>query len=89
MARPGGNATGFITHEFGFAGKWLELLKEMVPSVRRAAVMRDSAIGSQMAIFGSIQSVAPSGSSCAQSIRAIPARSSALSLRSQASQMAA
>src|SRR5262249_17478193 len=32
MARPGGNSTGFITHEFGFAGKWLELLKEMVPS---------------------------------------------------------
>jgi putative ABC transport system substrate-binding protein len=60
MARPGGNATGFITHEFGFAGKWLELLKEMVPSVTRAVVMRDSAIGSQMAIFGSIQSVAPS-----------------------------
>jgi putative tryptophan/tyrosine transport system substrate-binding protein len=60
MARPGGNATGFITHEFGFAGKWLELLKEMVPSVTRAAVMRDSAIASQVALFGSIQSVAPS-----------------------------
>jgi putative ABC transport system substrate-binding protein len=90
MARPGGNATGFITHELGFAGKWLELLKEMVPSVRRAAVMRDSAIGSQMAIFGSIQSGHRRlGSSCAQSIRAIPARSSALSLRSQATQMAA
>jgi putative ABC transport system substrate-binding protein len=60
MARPGGNSTGFITHEFGFAGKWLELLKEMAPGVTRAAVMRDSAIGSQIAIFGSIQSVGPS-----------------------------
>jgi putative tryptophan/tyrosine transport system substrate-binding protein len=60
MARPGGNSTGFITHEFGFAGKWLELLKEMVPSIRRAAVMRDSAISSQIGLFGSIQSVAPS-----------------------------
>jgi putative ABC transport system substrate-binding protein len=60
MARPGGNTTGFITHEFGFAGKWLELLKEMVPSLKRAAVMRDSAIASQVALFGSIQSVAPS-----------------------------
>jgi putative tryptophan/tyrosine transport system substrate-binding protein len=60
MARPGGNSTGFITHEFGFAGKWLELLKEMAPGVTRAAVMRDSAIGSQIAMFGSIQSVAPS-----------------------------
>src|SRR5215813_2184339 len=60
MARPGGNTTGFITHEFGFAGKWLELLKEMAPRITRAAVMRDSAIGSQIAMFGSIQSVAPS-----------------------------
>src|SRR5205085_9766393 len=60
MARPGGNATGFITHEFGFAGKWLELLKEIAPWVTRAAVMRDSAISSQIALFGSIQSVAPS-----------------------------
>src|SRR5438067_6984834 len=60
MARPGGNATGFITHEFGFAGKWLELLKEIAPWVTRAAVMQDSAISSQIALFGSIQSVAPS-----------------------------
>jgi putative ABC transport system substrate-binding protein len=60
MARPGGNTTGFITSEFGFAGKWLELLKEIAPWVTRAAVMRDSAIGSQIALFGSIQSVAPS-----------------------------
>ena len=60
LARPGGNTTGFVTSEFGFAGKWLELLKEMAPRVTRAAVMRDSAIASQHALFGSIQSVAPS-----------------------------
>jgi len=60
MARPGGNSTGFITSEFGFAGKWLELLKEIAPWVTRAAVMRDSAVGAQIALFGSIQSVAPS-----------------------------
>src|SRR5262245_43528834 len=60
MARPGGNTTGFITSEFGFAGRWLELLKDIAPWVTRAAVMRDSAIGSQIALFGSIQSVAPS-----------------------------
>jgi putative tryptophan/tyrosine transport system substrate-binding protein len=60
LARPGGNTTGFITSEFGFAGKWLELLKEIAPWVTRAAVMRDSAIASQIALFGSIQSVAPS-----------------------------
>jgi len=60
LARPGGNSTGFITSEFGFAGKWLELLKEIAPWVTRAAVMRDSAVGAQIALFGSIQSVAPS-----------------------------
>jgi ABC-type uncharacterized transport system substrate-binding protein len=60
LARPGGNTTGFVTSEFGFAGKWLELLKEIAPRVTRAAVMRDSAIASQHALFGSIQSVAPS-----------------------------
>jgi putative tryptophan/tyrosine transport system substrate-binding protein len=60
LARPGGNATGFVTSEFGFAGKWLELLKEIAPRVTRVAVLRDSAIASQIALFGSIQSVAPS-----------------------------
>src|SRR5262245_43438270 len=60
LARPGGNITGFITSEFSFAGKWLELLKEVAPRVTRVAVMRDSGIGAQIALFGSIQSVAQS-----------------------------
>jgi putative ABC transport system substrate-binding protein len=60
LARPGGNTTGFISSEFGFAGKWLELLKEIAPRVTRVAVLRDSAIASQIALFGGIQSVAPS-----------------------------
>src|SRR4029450_5820175 len=60
LARPGGNATGFVTSEFGFAGKWLELLKEIAPRVTRVAVLRNAAIASQIALFGSIQSVAPS-----------------------------
>jgi ABC-type uncharacterized transport system substrate-binding protein len=60
LARPGGNATGFLTAEFGFAGKWLELLKEIAPRVMRAAVLRDSAIASQIGLFGSIQSIASS-----------------------------
>jgi putative ABC transport system substrate-binding protein len=59
LARPGGNTTGFASPEFGFAGKWLELLKEVAPRVTRVAVLRDSAIASQVALFGSIQSVAP------------------------------
>jgi putative ABC transport system substrate-binding protein len=60
LARPGGNTTGFITSEFGFAGKWLELLKEIAPRVTRVVVLRDPAVASQIALFGSIQSVAPS-----------------------------
>ena len=60
LARPGGNVTGFLSTEFGFAGKWLELLKEIAPRVTRVAVIRDSAIASQIGLFGGIQSVAPS-----------------------------
>jgi putative ABC transport system substrate-binding protein len=60
LARPGGNTTGFSSPEFGFAAKWLELLKEIAPGVMRVAVLRDSGIASQVALFGSIQSVAPS-----------------------------
>jgi putative ABC transport system substrate-binding protein len=59
LARPGGNTTGFISQEFGFAGKWLELLREIAPRVTRVAVLRDSAIASQIGILGGIQSVAP------------------------------
>jgi putative tryptophan/tyrosine transport system substrate-binding protein len=60
LARPGGNATGFLNLEFGFSGKWLELLKEIAPKVSRVAVIRDPAIASQIGMFGGIQSVAPS-----------------------------
>jgi putative ABC transport system substrate-binding protein len=44
LARPGGNATGFTIFEYGMSGKWLELLKEIAPGVKRAAVLRDPAI---------------------------------------------
>ena len=46
LARPGGNATGFILFEYGISGKWLELLKQIAPAVTRAAVIRDPAISS-------------------------------------------
>ena len=39
LARPGGNATGFMQFEYNLSGKWLELLKEIAPSVTRAAVL--------------------------------------------------
>jgi putative ABC transport system substrate-binding protein len=59
LARPGGNATGFSALEYGFGGKWLELLKEIVPSVKRVAVARDAAISAGIGTFGAINSVAP------------------------------
>ena len=58
LARPGGNATGFTPLEFGFAAKWLELLKEIAPRVTRVAVLRDLTIGP--AHLSAIQTVAPS-----------------------------
>src|SRR5262249_8659800 len=60
LARPGGNATGFMQFEYGLSGKWLELLKEIAPRVARAAVLRDPAISSGLGQFGAIQAVAPS-----------------------------
>jgi putative ABC transport system substrate-binding protein len=60
LARPGGNATGFIPFEFGISGKWLELLKEIAPGIRRVAVLRDAALAMGMGQLGAIQSVSPS-----------------------------
>jgi len=55
LARPGGNAT-----EYGISAKWLELLKEIAPGVRRVAVIRDPALAVGAGQFGAMQSVAPS-----------------------------
>jgi putative ABC transport system substrate-binding protein len=60
LARPGGNATGFMTFEYSMGGKWLELLKEIAPGVTRAAVLRDPTQGSGTSQFAAIQAVAPS-----------------------------
>jgi putative tryptophan/tyrosine transport system substrate-binding protein len=60
LARPGGNATGFTNFEYGIAGKWLELLKEIAPSVTRVAVLRESAIAAGPAQVGALQGSAPS-----------------------------
>src|SRR5262245_25177795 len=59
LARPGGNATGFTVFEYSISGKWLELLKEVAPSVTRAAIIRDAAITGGTGQFAAIQAVAP------------------------------
>jgi putative tryptophan/tyrosine transport system substrate-binding protein len=60
LSRPGGNATGFILFEYGIAAKWLELLTQITPGLRRVGVLRDAALASGPGQFGAIQSVAPS-----------------------------
>ena len=60
LARPGGNITGFAAYEYGLGAKWLELLKQIAPSVTRVAVVRDPAITAGIGLWGAIQSVAPS-----------------------------
>jgi putative tryptophan/tyrosine transport system substrate-binding protein len=60
LARPGGNATGFTTSEYGISAKWLELLKEIAPGVTRVAVLRDPTIAAGIGQFALIQSVASS-----------------------------
>jgi putative ABC transport system substrate-binding protein len=59
LAQPGGNATGFMAFEYSISGKWLELLKQIAPSVTRVAVLRDSSITSGIGQFGVIQAMAP------------------------------
>jgi putative ABC transport system substrate-binding protein len=59
MARPGGNLTGFIQFEYSLAGKWLELLKEIAPQVKRVGVLREPGPGG-IGQFAVIQALAPS-----------------------------
>ena len=60
MARPGGNVTGFTAFEYSLSGKWLELLKEIVPNLTRIAVLRDPALAAGIGQFAAIQAMAPS-----------------------------
>ena len=60
LARPGGNATGFTSAEYGMSAKWLELLKQISPGVTRTAVLRDRASTAGIGQFAVIQSMAPS-----------------------------
>jgi putative ABC transport system substrate-binding protein len=60
LARPGGNATGFVLFEYALAGKWVELLKQIAPTVTRVAVLRDATLPAGIGQFAVIQSVAPS-----------------------------
>jgi putative tryptophan/tyrosine transport system substrate-binding protein len=60
LSQPGGNATGFTGFEYGVSGKWLELLKQIAPGLKRAAVLRDPVLTSGTAQLAAVQAVAPS-----------------------------
>ena len=60
LARPGGNATGFMSFEYPLSGKWLELLKDIAPGVTRVAVLQDPTQGGGSSAFAVIQAAAPS-----------------------------
>src|SRR5262249_788099 len=61
MARPGGNVNGFVIFEYALAAKWLELLKEIAPGVKRAAVLRDATVASGIGQFAAIQAAGSVG----------------------------
>ena len=61
LAQPGGNTTGFVAFEYAIAAKWLELLKDIAPSVTRAAVLRDATNSGGIGQFAAIQTVGPIG----------------------------
>ena len=58
LARPGGNATGFTNFEYSMSGKWVELLKQIVPQMTRIAVVRDPTSAAGIGQFSAIQSAA-------------------------------
>ena len=60
LAKPGGNATGFLLFEYGLSVKWVELLKQIAPNTTRVAVIRDAAITAGIGQWGAIQAMAPS-----------------------------
>ena len=60
LPRPGGNTTGFMLFEYSFSGKWLELLKQIVPQMALAVILRDSSNRAGIGEFAAIQSAAPS-----------------------------
>jgi putative ABC transport system substrate-binding protein len=60
LARPGGNTTGFTAFEYSLSGKWLELLKEIAPSVTRVAVLRDPTLAAGVGQYAVIQAMASS-----------------------------
>jgi putative ABC transport system substrate-binding protein len=89
LARPGGNTTGFMNFEYSLSGKWLELLKQIAPSVTRVAILRDPANPAGIGQFSSMQAAAQSLGVEVRSLRATLPRSNVPSRPSRAWRTAA
>jgi putative ABC transport system substrate-binding protein len=59
MARPGGNVTGFTSFEYSVGGKWVELLKEVVPSLTRVLVILNPDNYTSVSLLRTIEAVSP------------------------------
>src|SRR5262249_37521341 len=57
LAKPGGNATGFVSFEYMIAVKWIPRLREIAPSVNRITVVRDPLLGVSAGLLGAAQAV--------------------------------
>src|SRR5262249_1100270 len=60
LAQPGGNVTGFVAFEYVISAKWLELLKDISPQLKRVAVLREPDVAAGVGQLGVIQGAAPS-----------------------------
>jgi putative ABC transport system substrate-binding protein len=60
LARPGGNATGFMLFEYSIGAKYLELLKEIAPGVKQVGFAQSLSIAAGPGQFGAMQALAPS-----------------------------
>src|SRR4051794_22822768 len=58
LARPGSNVTGFMLFDFNLGAKWLEVLKQLVPTVTRVGVIRNAANPAGIALFSALQNAA-------------------------------
>jgi putative tryptophan/tyrosine transport system substrate-binding protein len=59
LSRPGGNVTGFTNYEYSIGPKWLELLKEIAPGVKRVGILRDPTNVAEIGMLGAIQTAGP------------------------------
>jgi putative tryptophan/tyrosine transport system substrate-binding protein len=59
LSRPGGNVTGFTNYEYSIGPKWLELLKEIAPAVRRVGILRDPTNAAEIGMLGAIETAGP------------------------------